>query len=85
MKGTIVHVEHRIGWIAIRDVRGEITIAELLGGYDVEKGHIISGNLHMLGSETFVNHSTEEKLSVFVEYTRLSERQAISAIQKCGR
>jgi hypothetical protein len=38
MRGVIVHVEHRIGWIAIRDDRGEITIAEILGGYDVEKG-----------------------------------------------
>jgi hypothetical protein len=35
MRGVIVHVEHRIGWIAIRDDRGEITIAEILGGHDV--------------------------------------------------
>lgn len=29
MRGKIVHVEHRIGWIAIRDERGAITIAEI--------------------------------------------------------
>ncbi|EJD6474877.1 hypothetical protein ACUBYX_002157 [Providencia rettgeri] len=85
LKGVIVHIEHRIGWVAIRDEIGEITIAELIGGYDVEKGNIITGNLHSEGGETFYNLSTDEELDVYVEYIHLTEVQAILAIQKCGR
>lgn len=85
MRGKIVHVEHRIGWIAIRDERGTITIAEIIGGYDVEKGHIISGNLHSLGSEVFLNLTTSEEMDVMVEYIGLTDNQAIAAIQRCGR
>ncbi|EEU5471254.1 hypothetical protein IT006_003301 [Escherichia coli] len=85
MRGKIVHVEHRIGWIAIRDDRGAITIAEIIGGYDVEKGHIISGNLHSLGSEVFHNLTTSEEMDVMVEYIGLTDNQAIAAIQRCGR
>ncbi|HGN0867346.1 TPA: hypothetical protein ACKROV_000556 [Providencia alcalifaciens] len=85
LKGVIVHIERRIGWIAIRDEFGEITIAELLGGYDVEKGNVITGNLHSEGGETFYNHSTDEELDVYVEYIHLTEAQSIYAIQRCGR
>lgn len=85
MRGVIVHVEHRIGWIAIRDNIGEITIAEILGGYDVEKGHVVSGNLRTLGSEVFINQATSERMDVMVEYIGLNDRQAIAAIQRCGR
>lgn len=85
MRGKIVHVEHRISWIAIRDERGAITIAEIIGGYDVEKGHIISGNLHSLGSEVFHNLTTSEEMDVMVEYIGLTDNQAIAAIQRCGR
>ncbi len=80
MRGKIVHVEHRIGWIAIRDD----PIAEIIGGYDVEKGHIISGNLHSLGSEVFHNLTTSEEMDVMVEYIGLTDNQAIAAIQRCG-
>ncbi|EBH8631347.1 hypothetical protein PG459_004926 [Salmonella enterica] len=83
MRGIIVHVERRIGWIAIRDDRGEITIAEVLGGYDVEKGHVISGNLHTHGGEVFLNQTTSERMDVVVEYVGLSDHQAIAAIQRC--
>ncbi|EBU8673088.1 hypothetical protein NAK90_005601 [Salmonella enterica] len=83
MRGVIVHVEHRIGWIAIRDDRGEITIAEVLGSHDVEKGHVISGNLHTHGGEVFLNQTTSERMDVMVEYVGLNDRQAIAAIQRC--
>ncbi|MDN8599043.1 hypothetical protein Q0A17_06390 [Citrobacter sp. S2-9] len=84
MLGKIVHIEHRIGWIAIRDDHGEITIAELLGGYSVEKGNVISGDLHTCGGSTFYNRSTGEELSVMVEYVGLNDQQAVAAIQRCG-
>ncbi|MBL5899961.1 hypothetical protein I7V27_13620 [Lelliottia amnigena] len=83
MVGKIVHIEHRIGWIAIRDDRGEITIAELLGGYNVEIGNVVSGDLHTCGGSSFFNRSTNEELSVMVQYVGLNDQQAIRAIQSC--
>lgn len=85
MKGTLTHIEHRIGWIAIRDEIGEITIAELLGGYDVAVGNSISGNLRLLGGNIFTNLSTNESLHVFVEYIGLTEHQCIDIIKRRRR
>lgn len=81
MKGTVAHIAHAIGWIAIRDEIGEITIAELLGGYDIEIGNRITGDLHSLGGETFYNQSEDEEIDVFVQYINLSEQQAIQIFQ----
>lgn len=85
MHGVVIHVEHRIGWIAIRDYRGEITIAEILGGYHVEREHVIVGNLHSLGSAVFLNQTTNKKMHVMVEYIGLTARQSIAAIQRRRR
>ncbi|VAM36520.1 Uncharacterised protein [Enterobacter cloacae] len=81
MRGVVVHHEHRIGYIVIRDQIGEFTVAELLGGYDVEKGHVITGNLHSLGSETFYNETESEELDVIVQNHGLSEHQSIQMIR----
>ena len=81
MRGVVVHHEHRIGFIVIRDSIGEFTVAELLGGYDVEKGHVISGELHTLGSETFVNETEYEELDVIVQGHGMTEQQSIRMIQ----
>jgi len=81
MRGVVVHHEHRIGYIVIRDQIGEFTVAELLGGYDVEKGHVISGELHSLGGETFTNETEEEEIEVFVQGYGMSEQQSILMIR----
>lgn len=81
MRGVVVHHEHRIGYIVIRDQIGEFTVAELLGGYDVERGHVITGNLHSLGSETFYNETESEELDVIVQNHGMSEQQSIQMIQ----
>lgn len=81
MRGVVVHHEHSLSFIVIRDPVGEFTIAELLGGYDVEKGHVISGDLHSLGGETFINETEDEEIDVFVQGYGLSEQQVIQMIQ----
>ncbi|MNL01697.1 hypothetical protein D3C87_1221760 [compost metagenome] len=83
MRGVVIHVEHRIGWIAIRDHHDEITIAEILGGYNVERDHVIIGNLHSLG--VCFNQTTNKSMHVMVEYIRLTARQSIAAIQRRRR
>ncbi len=81
MRGVVVHHEHRIGFIVIRDPFGEFTIAELVGGYEVEKGHVISGELHALGCETFINETEDEELDVIVQGHGMTEQQSIRMIQ----
>lgn len=81
MRGIVVHHEHRIGYIVIRDPSGEFTIAELLGGYDIEKGHVISGNLHCLGSEKLHSETNNENIDVIVQSYGLTEQQAIHLIR----
>lgn len=81
MRGVVVHHEHRIGFIVIRDPLGEFTIVELVGGYEVEKGHVISGELHALGSETFINETEDEELDVIVQGHGMTEQQSIRMIQ----
>ncbi len=80
MKGTVVHHEHRIGFIVIRDDKGQFAIAELLGNYDVEMGDIVSGNLHTNGGETLLNQTQNEAMEVFVKGFGLSEQDAISML-----
>ncbi|MEI9698927.1 hypothetical protein V5094_13710 [Moellerella wisconsensis] len=80
-KGLVVHHEYRIGFIVIQDSDGEYTVAELQGGYDVEKGHIIRGNLDTEGDEIFYNETTGESISVIVQGTGMSEQQSIRMIQ----
>ncbi|MGV2879417.1 hypothetical protein D9O29_01575 [Pantoea vagans] len=82
MRGVVVHHEHRIGYIVIRDPMGEYTVAELMGGYDVEKGHVISGDLHSHAGETFINESKDEEIEVFVQGYGMTEQQSILMIQK---
>lgn len=80
MKGTVVHHEHRIGYIIIRDEKDEFAIAELLGNYDVERGDIVSGNLHTNGNETLHNQTQDEAMAVVVKGYGLSEQDAIGLI-----
>jgi hypothetical protein len=61
---------------------GEFTVAELLGGYDVEKGHVISGDLHCLGGETFFNETEDEDIDVYVQGFGMSEQQSILMIRR---
>lgn len=82
MRGIVVHHERRIGYIVIRDPMGEFTIAELLGGYDVEKGHIISGELHNDGSEILYNETSDEDLDVIIQGHGMSEQASIRMIRK---
>ncbi|MGY5957430.1 hypothetical protein ACUY4R_001619 [Kosakonia sp. BK9b] len=80
MKGTVVHHEHRIGFIVIRDEKGKFAIAELLGKYDVEMGDVLSGNLQSSGGETLFNQTQDESMEVFIKGYGLSEQDAISML-----
>ncbi|WP_035597070.1 hypothetical protein [Halomonas salina] len=76
MKGTLVGVNRRKGFIAIRTEEGELTVAELLGGYEVELEDEIRGDLNALGGETFYNITQDEELDVYVQGVQCSNRHA---------
>jgi len=80
MKGNVVHHEHRIGFIVIRDENGEFAVAELLGSYDVERGDVVSGELQTSGGGTLFNETQDESMDVFMKGYGLSEQDAISYI-----
>lgn len=67
MKGKIVLLNPKRGMVTALTENGEYTSFEILGGYDVEIGDVISGNLESLGGETFYNQTKKEKFEVFVE------------------
>lgn len=78
MKGTVVHHEHRTGFIIIRDEAGEFVIAQLTEKYDVERGDIVSGDLLASGNGTFLNQTQNESMAVYVKGVGLTEQQAIT-------
>lgn len=81
MRGIVAYTIKCIGWIAIRNEHGEITLAELTGPYEMRKGDAITGNLHTLGHEVFINHSAGEYIDVFIHHVRLTDQQAIDVIR----
>jgi hypothetical protein len=43
------------------------TILECLGAHSTERGDVIVGDLESLGSETLINPTRGERISVFIE------------------
>jgi len=67
MIGKVRAINHKEGLIAVETDSNEFSIIELLGGYDVEMGDIISGDLESLGSETVINKTQKEEMDVFIQ------------------
>jgi hypothetical protein len=56
---------------------GEYSIFELLGGYDVEVGDVVSsGDFYSMGGETYRNVTKGEDMSVYVQNVVGSIEQA---------
>ena len=53
-----------------------ISIIELLGGYKVEIGDEIKGNLYSLGGEEVYNISKEEETNIFIQ--SISKRLSVT-------
>ena len=75
MKAKIIAVNFKKGFVAV-STGGGITVFELLGGYDVEVGDVISGDLESLGGETFVNETQSEEMDVYVQGVHCTEANA---------
>lgn len=75
MKASVIAINTKKGFVAVSTENG-ITVFELLGGYEVEIGDVISGNLDSLGGETFINETQSEEMDVYVQGIRCTESNA---------
>ena len=66
MKGTVMFVNPKNGFFAVKVDGGDYTIVETLGG-DVEGGDVISGKLHSLRGEDLYNETQRVRLSAFIQ------------------
>lgn len=68
MNAKVEIINNKRGMIAAKSEDGEYVIVELLGGYDLEIGDIISHNdFYSMGSEEYYNISKSEMMSVYVQ------------------
>ena len=79
MQGIVKGINNRKGFIAVETDSGEYAVLELLGGYDVEIGDVISGPLESLGEEEVINLTQSEEMDVFIQeiYCNLQSAQSL--------
>lgn len=67
MKGTVVLVNPKNRFFAVEVDGGDYAVVEMLGGYDVEVGDVLSGNLHSVAGADLYNETQRETQSVFIQ------------------
>ncbi|WJV55629.1 hypothetical protein PCO82_11955 [Pectobacteriaceae bacterium CE90] len=82
MRGIVVHHEHRIGFIVIRELEGGVIVARLNGNYVAERGDAISGDLNVTGNTVLLNETNGQTLSVEIQDGIVTEKDAIELIVK---
>jgi hypothetical protein len=75
MKGTVIAMNLPKGFVAV-ETTTDITIVELLGGYKVEIGDVITGNLNNLGGGSLYSETQQEEMDVFVQDIHCSSEVA---------
>ncbi|AUQ25397.1 hypothetical protein [Dickeya zeae] len=82
MRGVVVHHEHRIGLIVIRDPEERFIVAKLLDIYEVERGDTVTGDFHTVGNTTLFNETSNQDIQVEIQSTDMTEEAAINMIVK---
>lgn len=82
MRGVVLHHEHRIGFVIIRDEYNNFTVVKLLGSDNIERGDIVVGVLHGEGDETFHNETQDVAFPVHIQGHGLSQEATIQMIQQ---
>jgi len=68
MKAEVVIINQTRGMIAAHSEEGEYVILEILGGYEIDKGDIVSHNdFYSMGYEEYYNLSKQYSFSVYVQ------------------
>lgn len=77
MNATIVIMNPARGMIAAETDGGDFVIFELLGGYDVEIGHVVRHrDFTSMGGEKYLNVTTGEVMDVYVQNLCATASQA---------
>ena len=76
MKGKVIDINNRNGWVAVQLEDGECSIFEPLGGYVLEIGDIISGDICFDGGLNAYNHSQDESMDIITELSGLTLQMA---------
>jgi hypothetical protein len=81
MTGTVVAVNQSNGMVVVHTDGGEYSVIEPIGGYDVELGDTVSGNLLSEGSGKIRNVTQYETMDVMVQGVYSSKSSAIASIR----
>jgi hypothetical protein len=76
MIGTVVLVNPKNGFFVVEVEAGDCTVVEMLGGYDILVGDVVSGNLHSHGGEDLHNQTQQETMSVYIQGIHCSSSTA---------
>ncbi len=75
MKGVVKGINRNNGLVAVQLECGEFSIFEPLGGYDIDIGDVISGEIDFDGGNDARNISKDEDMDIMVEYSGLAHGQ----------
>lgn len=82
MNGTIIAINRRNGFHAVRTEDGDVTVFELLDSVEPELGDAVSGALDSPGSEDLFNITRQESFSVFIQAARCSDASAAHLLKR---
>jgi hypothetical protein len=81
VKGKIVAYNARNGMGAIHVEDDSITVAEFIGGYNIEKDDVVQGDLRQDGGFELYNVTQGEMMDVSIEGTDCSPQMARRLLQ----
>jgi hypothetical protein len=79
VRATIQMINARTGMVAAHTSDRDYTVFELRGD-DVEIGDIVEGELHALGSGTFLNVTQRHRIEVHVQAIHCSRQSATTLL-----
>ena len=81
MRCIVIALNSVRGMVVVETDEGSYSAIELIGGYDVELGDILSGNLETEGSKNIRNVSQAEEMDVYVHGVYPMKGPAIEMIR----
>lgn len=82
MNGTIIAINRRNGFHAVRIEDGDVTVFELLDSVELELGDSVSGALDSSGLEELFNITQRQAFSVSVEAVHCSDSIAAHLLKR---
>jgi hypothetical protein len=76
IKGKIAIINKNNGLIAVQTEQGDYSVMGLIGGYDVELGDEVTGDLRSSSGESIENLTQYETMDVSIEASGLNLEQA---------